>query len=67
MMDEYAARGQSNWLDGLGPRHEGSHSTAYSEEVRKRIVPLDGLGADVIRNELQMIAKELIEGSFPWP
>ncbi len=67
MLDEYAARGQANWLDGLGPRHDGSHSNAYTRAVRDRIVPLDGLGADVIRNELQKIAKELIEGTFPWP
>lgn len=67
MLDEYAARGQSNWLDGVGPRHEGSHTQRYSDAVAKRIIRLDGLGADVIRNELQSIAKELIEGTFPWP
>lgn len=67
MIDEYAARGQSKWLDGLGPRHEGSHRASYSDEVFERLRPLRGQPPDVIRNTLQQIAKELIEGTFPWP
>lgn len=67
MTREYTAQGREEWLEGIGPRHEGPHSPAYSRAVRNRIEPLDGQPADVIRDELQKIAKELIEGTFPWP
>ena len=63
----YQNQMREGWLDGLGPRHEGSHSQSYSDAVADRILPLDGQPADVIRNELQLIGKELVEGSFPWP
>ena len=57
---------RGDWLEGLGPLHSGFHSKAYSEAVANRILPLDGRPADVIRDELQLIANELIEGTFPW-
>lgn len=66
MIDEYAARGQANWLDGLGPLHEGRHSEAYSNAVLARLNVVRGQPADVIRNELQQIAQELIDGTFHW-
>ncbi len=66
IINEYAAAGRSEWLDGLGPRHAGSHTGAYSLAVEQRLTPLDGQGGDVIRDALQKIAKELAEGTFPW-
>jgi hypothetical protein len=62
----YTKDGRLDWLEGLGPRHQGSHSPAYRIAVRDRILPLDGQPPDIIRNELQKIAHELIEGTFPW-
>jgi len=36
----YADAGESNGLDGLGPKHEGKHTKRYSDAARDRIVPL---------------------------
>jgi hypothetical protein len=66
IVNEYAAKGQADWLDGLGPLHEGRHSEAYSQAVLERLTLVRGQPADVIRNELQKIAQELIDGTFPW-
>jgi hypothetical protein len=66
IIDEYNAAGRADWLQGVGPRHQGSHTGAYHQAVTARLTPLDGQPAAVIRDELQKIANELVEGSFPW-
>lgn len=66
IINDYAAAGRSNWLEGLWLRHAGPHSEAYSLAARQRLFPLDGQGGDVILDACQKIAKELVEGTFPW-
>ncbi len=74
MEQRFAAQGRSNWLDGLGVRHNGSHTAGYREAVNARLRVFETLPvhpvnerALALRNELQVIAKELTEGTFTWP
>jgi hypothetical protein len=62
MVDNYQAVGKNNWLDGIGPTHEGNASTEYLQAVLERLEAVDGQPANVIRDELQRIGKELSKG-----
>jgi hypothetical protein len=57
---------EDGFFESVGPPHDGAHTNKYHEAVLDRLRPLDGKGASVIREELQLIAKELAEGKFPW-
>ena len=66
MINDYTSAGKGNWLEGLGPVHEGNNTYAYMDAIRDRLLPVQGQPADVIRDELQRIAKEIVEGTFTW-
>lgn len=66
MINDYQAAGKANWLDGVGIPHENIHTPVYKNAVLQRLRAVQGQSANVIRDELQSIAKELVEGTFPW-
>jgi hypothetical protein len=66
MVNDYATAGRSNWLDGLGPVHEGPGTQAYMTALRDRLRLVQVQPPDVIRDELQKIGKEIVEGTFTW-
>lgn len=66
MIRGYETDGNGDWLDGTGVVHEGPHTKVYRNEVNRRLLLADPLGADAVRDALQKIANELVEGTFPW-
>ncbi|EDM29748.1 hypothetical protein LNTAR_18398 [Lentisphaera araneosa HTCC2155] len=71
LMDEVKKKYSQNpeFLDGLGPYHNSSHSDTYSEYILERLELVEPNGPSAIRKELQRIANALINetGEVPWP
>lgn len=49
----------------LGPSHPTVNTNAYKSALRDRLLALPSPNGDKIRDELQRIASELIDGTFP--
>ena len=68
--NDFEKRGLVDILDGLGPKHK-KHTQEYVAAVFERLKDFQNIQAsaensNLLRRELQMIAKDLINGAFEW-
>ena len=65
--------GDPDWLDGLGPNHQNHpNNSSYINQLKEDLDYFNDLEPNVtnkefLKDELQNIAKKLIEGDYPWP
>ena len=73
-VNKYTKQGKADWLEGLGHVHKNHPpNSAYIEYLNQELIGFDSLpktteNANLVRDQLQRIAKELTEGKEGiWP